>query len=237
VPAGRGAIFRAARALPRMHPQKVSFRCAPARYRRDSACVTTQERQLLARLKRAPTRRTRAGSRRCRRLRSKGRAVPDRPERLATPWRDCPSWRAGQAPAPRPSPARRGRRGQALQDQGLLAARHASDRDVATQLEVYSCIAMRWCATEELQPSIDGCAPGKIPHSPCTRRSQMTDRDLTRTYSRGQFAAKLRRLADSIEAAEPFTIQVAGERLRVPANVTSTSSTSAWVRKRRSSSS
>ena len=47
----------------------------------------------------------------------------------------------------------------------------------------------------------------------------MTDRDLTRIYSRAQFAAKLRRLADSIETAEPFTIQVAGERLRIPANV------------------
>lgn len=48
----------------------------------------------------------------------------------------------------------------------------------------------------------------------------MTDRDLTRTYSRAQFAAKLRRLADSVEAAEPFTIQVAGERFRIPADVT-----------------
>lgn len=45
-----------------------------------------------------------------------------------------------------------------------------------------------------------------------------TDRDLTRTYTRAQFVAKLRRLADSIEAAKPFTIQVAGERLRIPAN-------------------
>lgn len=44
------------------------------------------------------------------------------------------------------------------------------------------------------------------------------DRDLTRTYSRAQFAAKLRRLADSIETGRPFTIQVAGERLRVPAD-------------------
>ena len=48
----------------------------------------------------------------------------------------------------------------------------------------------------------------------------MTDRDLTRTYSRAQFVAKLRRLADAIEAAEPFTIQVAGERLRIPAEAT-----------------
>jgi amphi-Trp domain-containing protein len=47
----------------------------------------------------------------------------------------------------------------------------------------------------------------------------MRKRDLTRTYSRAQFAAKLRRLADSIEAARPFTIQVAGERLHIPADV------------------
>ena len=42
------------------------------------------------------------------------------------------------------------------------------------------------------------------------------DRDLERTYSRAQFVAKLRRLADALEAGEPFTIQVANERLRVP---------------------
>jgi amphi-Trp domain-containing protein len=46
------------------------------------------------------------------------------------------------------------------------------------------------------------------------------DRDLTKTYTRAQFAAKLRRLADSIEAGRAFTIQVAGERLRVPEDVT-----------------
>lgn len=46
----------------------------------------------------------------------------------------------------------------------------------------------------------------------------MTDRDLTRTYSRAQFVAKLRRLADAIETGKGFTIQVAGERLRVPAD-------------------
>lgn len=42
------------------------------------------------------------------------------------------------------------------------------------------------------------------------------DRDITRTYSRAQFVAKLRRLADAIESGEAFTIQVGGERLRVP---------------------
>lgn len=46
----------------------------------------------------------------------------------------------------------------------------------------------------------------------------MTDRDLTKTYSRGQFVEKLRRLADAIEAEKAFTIQVAGERLHIPAS-------------------
>ncbi len=43
------------------------------------------------------------------------------------------------------------------------------------------------------------------------------DRDLEKTYSRTQFAAKLRRLADAIEIGKPFTIQIAGARLRIPA--------------------
>jgi amphi-Trp domain-containing protein len=45
------------------------------------------------------------------------------------------------------------------------------------------------------------------------------NRDLERTYSRSQFVAKLRRLADALEAGAPFAIQVARERLRVPADV------------------
>jgi amphi-Trp domain-containing protein len=44
------------------------------------------------------------------------------------------------------------------------------------------------------------------------------DRDLERTYSRAQFVAKLRRFADALEAGEPFSIQVANERLRIPAD-------------------
>jgi len=48
----------------------------------------------------------------------------------------------------------------------------------------------------------------------------MRKRDVTRAYSRGQFAAKLRRLADAIEAGGPFTIQVAGQRLAIPADST-----------------
>ena len=46
----------------------------------------------------------------------------------------------------------------------------------------------------------------------------MADRDLTRRYSRTQFVAKLRRLADALESGGAFTIQVAGERLRIPAD-------------------
>lgn len=48
--------------------------------------------------------------------------------------------------------------------------------------------------------------------------SKREDRDLFRRYSRAQFVAKLRRLADAVESGEAFTIQVAGERLRVPAS-------------------
>jgi amphi-Trp domain-containing protein len=44
----------------------------------------------------------------------------------------------------------------------------------------------------------------------------MTSRDVERNYSIAQFAAKLRRLADALEADRPFRIQVAGERIRVP---------------------
>jgi amphi-Trp domain-containing protein len=45
-------------------------------------------------------------------------------------------------------------------------------------------------------------------------------RDLEKTYPRTQFVAKLRRLADSIETGRAFTIQVAGERLRIAAGAT-----------------
>ena len=43
-------------------------------------------------------------------------------------------------------------------------------------------------------------------------------RDIERTYSRAQFVAKLRRLADAIETNVPFTIVVGRERLRIPAD-------------------
>lgn len=46
-----------------------------------------------------------------------------------------------------------------------------------------------------------------------TRKS----RDIEKTYPLPGFVAKLRRLADALEAGRRFTIEVAGERLRVPA--------------------
>ena len=42
-------------------------------------------------------------------------------------------------------------------------------------------------------------------------------RDIEKTYSAAQFAAKLRRLADAVESGRAFSIEVAGERLRIPA--------------------
>jgi amphi-Trp domain-containing protein len=43
------------------------------------------------------------------------------------------------------------------------------------------------------------------------------ERDLEKSYTTDQFVAKLRRLADSLEAGKAFTIQIAGDRIRVPA--------------------
>jgi amphi-Trp domain-containing protein len=50
------------------------------------------------------------------------------------------------------------------------------------------------------------------------RMSEKTDRDVEKAYSVKQTVAKLRRLADCLEADKPFTIQLAGERIRVPAS-------------------
>lgn len=47
----------------------------------------------------------------------------------------------------------------------------------------------------------------------------MTDkqeRDIEKGYSKADFVAKLRRLADAIENGDRFDIQVAGERVYVP---------------------
>jgi len=43
------------------------------------------------------------------------------------------------------------------------------------------------------------------------------DRDIEKGYSVKQMVAKLRRLADCLENGKQFTIQIAGERIRIPA--------------------
>jgi len=42
-------------------------------------------------------------------------------------------------------------------------------------------------------------------------------RDVEKAYTTAAFVAKLRRFADSLEQEKPFVIQIAGERVRVPA--------------------
>jgi amphi-Trp domain-containing protein len=42
-------------------------------------------------------------------------------------------------------------------------------------------------------------------------------RDVERIYSTADVVAKLRRLADALESESSFRIQIAGERIRVPA--------------------
>lgn len=41
-------------------------------------------------------------------------------------------------------------------------------------------------------------------------------RDIERIYSTTEVVAKLRRLADALEADQPFRIQIAGERFWIP---------------------
>jgi amphi-Trp domain-containing protein len=43
-------------------------------------------------------------------------------------------------------------------------------------------------------------------------------RDIEKSYSTKQMAAKLRRLADCLEKGKRFQIQIAGERILVPAD-------------------
>ena len=45
----------------------------------------------------------------------------------------------------------------------------------------------------------------------------MTERDVEKIYSTQEVVAKLRRLADALETEKPFRIQIAGERIYVPA--------------------
>jgi len=41
-------------------------------------------------------------------------------------------------------------------------------------------------------------------------------RDLEKVYSKKQFISKLLRFANALEKDKPFTIQISGERIRIP---------------------
>lgn len=49
------------------------------------------------------------------------------------------------------------------------------------------------------------------------KKKPRSTRDIEKGYSKAQYVAKLRRLADAIEGGRRFEIRVAGERVRVPA--------------------
>lgn len=50
--------------------------------------------------------------------------------------------------------------------------------------------------------------------------AKLRNRDIEKHYTTKQFVEKLRRLADSLEKGERFDIQIAGERIYVPAHAT-----------------
>jgi amphi-Trp domain-containing protein len=59
--------------------------------------------------------------------------------------------------------------------------------------------------------------PGSKRRTKGEQMSEKRDRDVEKVYSTSEFVAKLRRLADALEKGERFEIQVAGERIYVPA--------------------
>jgi amphi-Trp domain-containing protein len=52
------------------------------------------------------------------------------------------------------------------------------------------------------------------------RRVMGSERDVEKSYSNKEVVAKLRRLADALEAGRDFKIQIAGERVSVPPDAT-----------------
>lgn len=47
-------------------------------------------------------------------------------------------------------------------------------------------------------------------------KKKKNKRDIEKTYSKKELIQKIRRLADSLEKDKNFSIQIAGERIRVP---------------------
>lgn len=63
----------------------------------------------------------------------------------------------------------------------------------------------------------EGIAPGE---ETMPAKSKRGKRDIEKAYPAKQFAAKLRRLADCLEKDRPFRIQIAGQRVCIPACAT-----------------
>ncbi len=51
---------------------------------------------------------------------------------------------------------------------------------------------------------------------PAVKRKRQ--RDIEKNYPTRKFIEKLRRLADALESGKPFRIQIAGERISIPAD-------------------
>lgn len=49
-----------------------------------------------------------------------------------------------------------------------------------------------------------------------SKKPRRRNRDEEKVIAREEFVRKLRRLADALEAGEPFLMQVKGERIRIP---------------------
>jgi amphi-Trp domain-containing protein len=106
----------------------------------------------------------------------------------------------------------------------MVRNEHRDSGDTVRKLRVprFGVAVGRWASRlagpSTAGPLTDGPPRGSIRTTMATSRRRA--RDLTRTYSRAQFAAKLRRFADAVESGRPFAIQVAGEKLRIPSDVT-----------------
>jgi amphi-Trp domain-containing protein len=57
-------------------------------------------------------------------------------------------------------------------------------------------------------------------HVAAAKRPKKKSRDVEKTYTHAAFIAKLRRLADSLETGKPFQIQIADDRINIPARAT-----------------
>jgi amphi-Trp domain-containing protein len=84
----------------------------------------------------------------------------------------------------------------------------------------YAAPALRQLRGPDLEdaraPFIPGQYYRRITSARVAAMADQSERDVEKVYSNADFVAKLRRLADAIEHAERFEIQIAGKRIYVP---------------------